>query len=190
MKVKILIATIVILAVLPSIFAGRKRGKGNRRRQGNGEDAGCGEWELAECVPKKGSCGKGKQLATRSGDSCRKTEKQMRCTVPCEGEDNCRYKKGPDSVWSECDGDNMMSMERVLKDPAQADCAPTKTFQRPCKQRKVKQGKKAGCKYARGEWSDCVEGKKTRVDTLKKERGEAECPAERTKERRCSAGSA
>ena len=54
---------------------------------GNRRNSDCSEWERSgECVPNQGTCGKGRVLATRTGDNCRVTEKQLKCEVPCEGE--------------------------------------------------------------------------------------------------------
>jgi len=207
MQVKILVATIVILAVLPSIFAGRKKGEGRRGNRRRGGDGDCGEWvPVGECVPKKGDCGKGRQEATREGANCRKTSKQIRCNIPCVDDDGCSYDKGPSSQWSECDSDNMMSIEKVLKADAPSSCAATKVFQKPCRNnrradKKDKKDRKAerkaakkeqrqqGCKYTRGEWSECVDGQKTRVDTIKKQKPGADCPSTTTKTKKCTPGS-
>ncbi|XP_014680846.1 PREDICTED: uncharacterized protein LOC106820788 [Priapulus caudatus] len=77
----------------------------------------CSAWELAECVPKNGICGRGKQISTREGADCAFTERLQKCMVPCEGENahlgkppKCKYEK---SEWSECSA-LTNEMERIL----------------------------------------------------------------------------
>lgn len=46
---------------------------------------GC-NWQMSECNPKKGRCGKGFQTATLTGSGCPSKTKKVRCKIPCREE--------------------------------------------------------------------------------------------------------
>ncbi|XP_064618034.1 pleiotrophin-like [Liolophura sinensis] len=178
---------------------------------------GC-DWQLSECNPKKGRCGKGFQTATLTGSGCPSKTKKVRCKIPCREE-----VRGPitglspseaglrgEAVSSSVSTINSNNKNRKNKDQkcrySKGDWSPcnpetqkitrTLTLKRgdasvcPPTKEIVKKCRKE-CKYGKGAWSECnpITGYKTRTATLKK--GDtSKCKPTKTVSRRCKKGQA
>ncbi|KAK3921333.1 Pleiotrophin [Frankliniella fusca] len=78
-------------------------------------------------------------------------------------DDPCRYAKG---AWSECDTKtNTRTRTLTLKKGDAATCEQTKTIQKKCK--KGMRVHVAACRYDKGTWGDCANGRMTRTDALR-----------------------
>ncbi|CAG2107717.1 unnamed protein product [Medioppia subpectinata] len=77
--------------------------------------------------------------------------------------EECRYEK---EAWEECDSSGQQ--RRVLRLKASrsvtTNCEPQKFITRQCKK---SQSNQLNCRYSKGVWSDCVNGSKHRIDTIK-----------------------
>lgn len=189
--------SLLCLVVLGALLALAHAGRRNRKR---GNDEGCSEWVREDCVS-KGPCGRGTQKATRTGDSCEVKERNFRCRKPCEaGEEEganrkqgrCKYSKRG-AVKATCDPTTKTRSITLTLKKGGPECEATKTITRPCRQDRPGRspggrgrGKGKGCKYQKGEWSDCDETTNMMSRTLTLKKGDpTTCEATKTMSRKC-----
>jgi hypothetical protein len=92
---------------------------------------------------------------------------------------DCRYEK---EAWEECDPSNgLQRRELKLKansrsgGSSSSECEPVRYITRPCKK---------SCRYNKGEWSECVNGERSRTDTIKPQ-STAGCEQSRVITKKC-----
>jgi len=194
---KAILCLIALTCVLALASAGRGRNRKNNE--------GCSEWTREECVPKRGDCGRGTQKGTRTGESCAVKEKTFKCRKPCAkangGDDEdtdvveqngkCKYsKRGGER--GECDSaTNTRTIVLSLKKGG-SECAPNKTITKPCRHGRRSRspggkGKRGGrgCRYTRGDWSECDPTTNMMSRTMTLKIADPNCEATKTVQRRC-----
>ncbi|XP_033161084.1 uncharacterized protein LOC117141638 [Drosophila mauritiana] len=93
-----------------------------------------------------------------------------------ENGSTCRYAK---SAWSDCDHKTNMRSRVLSLRKGEQNCLSTRTIQKKCKK---------GCRYEKGEWSQCVGGQITREDKLEPEAtggSDQNCNPVRTVSKKC-----
>ncbi|XP_043647629.1 uncharacterized protein LOC122616288 [Drosophila teissieri] len=98
--------------------------------------------------------------------------------VTPENGSTCRYAK---SAWTNCDHKTNMRSRVLTLRKGEQNCLPTRSIQKKCKK---------GCRYEKGEWSQCVGGQITREDKLEPEAtggSDQNCNPVRTVSKKCKA---
>ncbi|XP_045196661.2 uncharacterized protein LOC123551646 [Mercenaria mercenaria] len=115
-------------------------------------------------------------------DPVKIVEKMCKRKKPKRNGMECKYSRG--GSWSDCDPvTNKKTREQKLKRGDPRICEPVKDVEKMCKRKKLKPN---GCKYKRGQWSECdgTTNIKTMVKTLK--RGDTNtCPPTQVLEKIC-----
>ncbi|EDV50028.1 uncharacterized protein LOC6545136 [Drosophila erecta] len=158
---------------------GHKSGSGSRK-QGVAENGGA---QLSQPNHKQGHKNTDKQ--PRQGGAKQRGHGQHHGgnrkgpkAATSENGSTCRYAK---SAWSNCDQKTNMRSRVLSLRKGEQNCLPTRTIQKKCKK---------GCRYEKGEWSQCVGGQITREDKLEPEAtggSDQNCNPVRTVSKKCKA---
>ncbi|XP_064629634.1 uncharacterized protein LOC135488768 [Lineus longissimus] len=209
-----LILCLVLCVILELAFAedslnreergarGRQRKKQKKDRADRGDrdrsrKSGCKYEKPTVSAASWGPCVDGKKsrnatlVKARRGRTCEPSKIfEKPCTASRQKVEKCRYKK-KDTAWSTCINGKKTKVLALLPTSG-TSCNATKTITKDCRVRAGRQGRDSSavaltekaCKYTKGDWSECVDGKRTRTNT-RKPTSEASCPAQQVIEKNC-----